>query len=103
MKLSPYLKKALDDFPKPSEENKIDPEGHPYIWLAYDFDEMNEWVAKWLQFNGEDATIDSEESTEFTCHVCGEKWNLISPKSDTDTCPECGITVYSKELRTNDK
>lgn len=39
------------------------------------------------------------ESTQFTCGHCGEKWNLVSPKSDTDTCPECGMTVYSKELR----
>ena len=40
-----------------------------------------------------------KETTQFTCGVCGEKWNLVSPKSDIDTCPECGITVYSDSLR----
>ena len=48
----------------------------------------------------EDESIDSDtETTQFTCGVCGEKWNLISPKSDIDNCPECGITVYSDKKR----
>jgi len=44
----------------------------------------------------EPITIKSDkESTQFTCGVCGEKWNLVSPQSDSDTCPRCGVTVYS--------
>lgn len=41
--------------------------------------------------SSEDTKID----TQFTCE-CGAKWNLISPLSDTDTCPDCGILVVSK-------
>ena len=40
-----------------------------------------------------------KETTQFICGNCGEKWNLVSPKSDIDTCPECGITVYSDKKR----
>ena len=58
---------------------------------------------KWLESLTQDSQQLRTESTQFTCGNCGEKWNLVSPKSDTDTCPECGITVYSKELRTLEK
>ena len=36
------------------------------------------------------------QTTQFTCE-CGAKWNLISPESDTDRCPDCGMIVGGKQ------
>ena len=48
-------------------------------------------------------SVDSDkESTQFNCGACGDKWNLISPQGDTDTCPRCGMTVYSDKQRTQE-
>jgi len=44
-----YIEDAAKDFPKSTRENRVSPTGTPYVWLAYDFDEINEWYAKWLQ------------------------------------------------------
>ena len=49
----------------------------------------------------EASPISDKEPTQFTCGSCGDKWNLISPQSDTDTCPRCGTTVYSDKLRSD--
>ncbi len=49
-----------------------------------------------------ESILSDKETTQFTCGSCGEKWNLISPKSDSDTCPGCGITVYSDIKRTKE-
>jgi len=49
MKLEEYLELALKEFPKDQFEWKVSPAGNQYKWFSYDFDDINEWVAKWLQ------------------------------------------------------
>ena len=50
-------------------------------------------------YHGQPENISPEDTiidTQFSCE-CGAKWNRISPPSNTDTCPDCGILVVSKE------
>ena len=48
------LQEAMKDFPKELNFVRFTPEGEPYLYLYYDFDEINEWYAKWLQAPAED-------------------------------------------------
>lgn len=48
------LELAASEFPKPVSEDKVSPAGTPYKWLSYDFDEINEWRARWIQDHAED-------------------------------------------------
>ena len=38
-----YLQEAMKDFPKEWKLVRFTPEGEPYLYLYYDFDEINEW------------------------------------------------------------
>ena len=57
-----WFHRCIEDFPKHTKENRVSPIGTPYVWLAYDFDEINEWYAKWLQqFDSSITTIKEKE------------------------------------------
>lgn len=49
-----YLLEAMKDFPKEQNLVRFTIRGEPYLYLYYDFDEINEWYAKWLQAPAED-------------------------------------------------
>ncbi len=61
MSLKKYFELAEKDIPKPTKENKVSPMGNPYVWFAYDFDEINEWMAKWIQNHEEQMSILNKE------------------------------------------
>jgi len=44
-----YLEEAVRDFPKHKVEHRITPSHTPYKWFFYDFDEISDWYARWLQ------------------------------------------------------
>ena len=47
--INAWFKLAIEDFPKEQVDSRVGGDGDEYNWYSYDFDEINEWHAKWLQ------------------------------------------------------
>lgn len=45
----PWFEMAIKDFPKETVDSRVGGDGDEYNWYSYDFDDINEWYAKWLQ------------------------------------------------------